>query len=84
MMFFHFVWSWLKYRWWKIAGWETLVPKRTLKHRMGECDLCPHNQEGVCGICKCLIVSKIMLASESCPRGYWPSAYIKKTDDTLR
>lgn len=77
-MFFHAIWSGIKYYWWKWVGWETLVPPKTMGHRHGECDVCPHNQDGTCGICKCLIMSKTILASESCPRGFWPAVRIKK------
>ena len=84
MMWWHFFTSWLKNKYWQFQGYEVLAPKRIMMHRMAECDACPHNQEGTCGICKCLIMSKVMLSSESCPRKFWPSVRVRKIDYTLR
>jgi len=78
MIFLHFIWSWVKMKWWALNGYEILAPRRIMEHRAAECDCCPHNIEGTCGICQCLIMSKVMLASESCPRRFWPSVRVKK------
>jgi hypothetical protein len=85
MMWFRFVCAWARIQYARLMGYEILAPARTVNQRYGECSACPHNKEGICGICKCLIAAKVSLAPESCPRGWWPAVWIakqyKKTSD---
>ena len=47
------------------------------ERRRSACDLCPHNDEGSCGLCGCPLATnsinagKIAWRSESCPVGRW-------------
>lgn len=35
------------------------------------CLSCHHKKEGVCSICGCTIVFKILLKNQSCPKDFW-------------
>lgn len=78
MIFLRFISSWIRSQYFKLMGYEILAPSKIVKHRQGECEVCPHRQEDTCGICKCLILSKTMLAAEKCPRNYWPAVFIPR------
>lgn len=78
MIFIRFFMAWWRVQYFKLMGYQILAPKKIQEHRAGECALCPHNQDGVCGVCKCLILSKTMLAAEKCPRGYWGAVYLPR------
>lgn len=78
MIFFRFFWAWARVQYFKLMGYQILAPPKIVAHRQAECDVCAHNQEGVCGQCKCLILAKTMLAAESCPRKYWNAVYLPR------
>jgi hypothetical protein len=78
--FFHFAQAWVRHRWWKFRGYKALVSDKIAAERFRECLECPHFQDGECLICGCLVQGKVMLASESCPRGWWMAVKIKKQD----
>ena len=73
----HIIWAWLKYQYWRAMGWRLTVPRKIADQRFSEgCQLCPHNEDGICLKCGCLIQAKVSLASESCPRKFWGSVKI--------
>ena len=48
-------------------GKPVLTPDKILGHRRAHCSVCEHNFHGFCNLCVCLIDSKTMISSESCP-----------------
>jgi hypothetical protein len=76
MRFIHFAEAWLKSRWWKIRGYRATVPAKIANRRFSECEACEHFEDGECLLCGCLAQAKVIMASESCPRGLWPSVKI--------
>ena len=70
-LFLRFMGAYARSVWWKLRGWEILASKQAMKEREGTCRYCPYLNEGACDICKCPIISKIVLSSEQCPRKYW-------------
>lgn len=77
-VFIRFIKAWLKVRWARWRGYETILPARMQDHRMEICEGCPHFDDGLCTVCKCLTYAKVMLATESCPKGFWKSVWLKK------
>lgn len=70
-------------------GRPVLAPMAVLTERETICDECPENTREPtpqCRACTCFIEAKVLLASESCPRGYWKrltfSRKLRKTGDT--
>lgn len=59
-----------------IAGRPVIAPEQVISDRERICGSCEENDKGVfpqCNACTCIIEAKVMLSSESCPRGYWMS-----------
>lgn len=60
-------------------GYDIFAPQAALAYRNSRCETCRDNEEGQCRLCKCLIISKTMLALEECPRHKWHRVWIKRT-----
>lgn len=56
-----------------LAGNDITVSTETLEQRRAICDACEYRDAGVCTVCTCNISAKTSLATERCPRGYWPN-----------
>jgi hypothetical protein len=56
---------------WAAQGRPVIAPERTQSLRRQTCHTCPHRVGEQCQICTCFIGVKVMLSSESCPKGYW-------------
>lgn len=76
MRFLHFAEAWLRSRWWKFRGYRVTVSSHIANRRFSECEVCPHFEDGECRVCGCLALAKVLMASEACPRGFWPSVKI--------
>lgn len=76
-MFLRFIWSFLKFNWAKIRGYDPIAPTAEVMMREGRCSRCCHYDDGQCRICKCLILSKTLLATEACPVGRWDALWRK-------
>jgi hypothetical protein len=59
-------------------GYEVLTPKAQLAYRDSRCAGCCFNEEGQCSMCKCLTLSKTVMALEECPIGLWHRVWIKR------
>jgi hypothetical protein len=69
--------------WWaKRRGYEIFTPKSALAFRDHECAICDFNEDGQCGVCKCLTISKTLLALEECPMGKWHRVWVKRKSKT--
>jgi len=71
LKFFRFVGSFFRSQWWRIRGYEILATTETQEERFSTCMVCPHQKEGACSVCGCLLYAKIMLNPEECPKKYW-------------
>lgn len=63
--------AWLRRGYWRLRGWETLVPPDVQDARLAICALCEHNRDGTCALCGCPVEAKTAWASEESPAGYW-------------
>ena len=54
-----------------LAGDQILVDSDTKHKRLDICKTCTHNVGNQCQVCECLIRAKIMLTTETCPKGKW-------------
>ena len=39
--------------------------------RLGICESCPYYTKGQCEKCTCYVAVKVLLATETCPKGFW-------------
>lgn len=78
MIFFHFFMSWLVSKWAKLRGFETLTSLDELDDRFRTCATCEFFENGFCNVCKCLVMSKIMLTTEECPKKKWQRVWRKR------
>lgn len=77
-MAWKFIRSMLRHKWAIWRGYEIFAPPAAQAFRNHKCDLCPYNVEAQCQRCKCLIISKTMLALEECPIGLWHRVWIRR------
>jgi hypothetical protein len=77
-MVFKFVRSMARHQWAKWRGYEVLAPFGVQKWRNRKCDVCPFNEEGQCAKCKCLVLSKVVMALEHCPVRQWNAVWIRR------
>jgi len=56
-----------------LRGDDLNVEPETLAYRNGVCDACTYRSEGTCIECTCVLAVKNRMATERCPRGYWPN-----------
>lgn len=62
---------------WASSGFAN-TPKSEFERRLAICRNCPeskHSEESVCSTCSCKIKSKAELSTESCPLGFWTTAF---------
>lgn len=52
---------------WFCRGRPIITPEKIRLEREEKCRLCEHREADQCGLCTCLIFSKVMLSSEQCP-----------------
>lgn len=57
---------------WRAKGYP-ITESAVYAARTGKCKACPgqHYAWFQCRLCKCVVYSKAMLATETCPAGYW-------------
>ena len=55
---------------WAKSGFKT-ASKPAHAQRYATCVTCPHMVAHFCEKCKCLVLAKTKLATESCPLGKW-------------
>ena len=55
---------------WQKAGLP-LVNGEPYKDRLAQCKSCAEYARFQCRLCRCLVVTKAKLATETCPRGRW-------------
>ena len=48
-----------------------IAPESAQIGRQNRCLVCPHYENGQCQVCTCYVPMKIILATESCPKGQW-------------
>jgi len=70
------------HQWAKWRGYEIFTPPGPLQYRDQQCHLCEENEEGQCRICKCLTLSKTLMALEDCPQGFWHRVWLKSGRDS--
>lgn len=59
---------------WSVIRRRKMLASPELKlARRGICAVCPHNVNGQCQLCECLIVSKSLFLFERCPDNRWPN-----------
>lgn len=73
-----FVRSMVRHQLAKWCGYEVIAPLGVLTWRNRKCEKCRFNEEGQCVKCKCLVLSKTMMALERCPIRLWNPVWIKK------
>jgi hypothetical protein len=83
MMWWNFVKAFLRYQYAAMAGYKLIASPEAMARRSQLCETCDFYTEGTCARCGCLIVSKVLLNTEKCPVGRWPSLWIKRTDKPL-
>ena len=49
------------------AGLSVVAPEEVREQRASICRFCPHNEDGQCMRCLCIIDMKVMLSGEQCP-----------------
>jgi hypothetical protein len=76
--FFRFAWEFLKIQWAKLLGYEMIAPSGVIEHRWGTCKRCSDFDGTQCLRCSCLVEAKVMLATSKCPKGLWPSIWLRK------
>lgn len=59
-------------------GYDIFTPRAALEYRDAQCAPCKYNAEGQCELCKCLTISKTILALEECPDHRWHRVWVKK------
>lgn len=77
-MVWKFVLAMLRHQTAKWRGYEVFTPRSMLEYRDRVCAVCEENEEGQCRVCKCLVISKTILAQEECPRHKWSRVWVKK------
>jgi len=83
MLFWAFAMAFFRSCWWKLRGYEILASRKTIWDRTQVCNVCPDRDEDACGVCKCLILSKVALCTEQCPRKYWLREKVARQSDTF-
>jgi hypothetical protein len=77
-MAWHFGVSMARHWWAKRRGYQIFTPAGPQAYRDSQCGVCAWNNDGQCEKCKCLILSKTMMALEECPEGKWHRVWAKK------
>lgn len=77
-MVWKFVRAMVRHQWAKWRGYMVLAPGGIEAFRATQCSRCEHNDEGQCKLCKCLVISKTVMALERCPVGKWSPVWIKR------
>ncbi len=67
-----------RHQWAKWQGYEVLAPVGIHAWRDRQCQSCEFNNEGQCMKCKCLVLSKTVMALEKCPVRKWNPVWIKR------
>jgi len=70
--------SMVRHQFAKWRGYEIFTPAAPLAYRDAQCAACPDNDDGQCRICRCLTISKTLMALEECPKGLWHRVWIKR------
>lgn len=73
-----FVRSMLRHQWARWRGYEVIAPYGIQVWRNRKCDKCKFNFEGQCLKCKCLVLSKTMMALERCPIRLWNPVWVRR------
>lgn len=73
-----FICAMARHQWAHWKGWEVFASDSVQDARSVVCGHCRFNEDGQCSVCKCLILSKTIMALEKCPRGYWPRVWVRK------
>lgn len=68
---FRFLFAMLRTFWYKARGYEIVADEETVQVRLDTCHACPYNDDGQCVKCGCLILAKVFLNPEECPKHYW-------------
>jgi hypothetical protein len=77
-MAWHFLVSMVRHWWAKKRGYAIFTPAAAQAYRDQQCAGCSRNEEGQCLECKCLVLSKTMMALEECPIGKWHRVWIRR------
>lgn len=75
-----FFFSMVRHQFAKWQGYEVFTPKAALGYRTRRCNKCGSNEDGQCMECKCLVISKTVMALEACPLGRWSRVWVKRGD----
>jgi hypothetical protein len=67
-----------RHQWAKWHGFEILASTGTQSDRFEICAPCDYNDEGQCLKCRCLIISKTVMALEKCPLGLWGRVWVRR------
>lgn len=78
MLFLTFVKAFFLNQYAKWYGYDPIAPAHVITGRGRMCEGCDFAKEGVCGKCGCLIMAKVMLATEKCPVGKWKRVWLPK------
>lgn len=73
-----FLRSMARHQWAKWRGYYVIAPGGIRAWRETTCNKCPFNDCGQCSKCSCLVISKTMMALESCPIRLWRPVWIKR------
>ena len=79
-----FIRSMARHQWAKWCGYLVIAPPGVQDWRTRKCDRCQFNEEGQCQKCKCLVISKIVMALERCPIRQWNPVWIRRKARTER
>ena len=78
MTFFRFFVAWATTKWAKWRGYAILASPDEQNRRWQVCTGCPEFKDQTCGACGCLVMAKIMLNTEKCPKNYWPRRWERR------
>lgn len=81
-MIWKFITAMFRFKWAQWRGFETIAPAKVQEYREAWCFDCGYNNQGQCELCKCLILSKVMVATEQCPKKFWRAVWQKKPQVT--
>lgn len=78
MEFCHFFTSWVRVKYAAWAGYEIIASSAVQTARDAWCNRCRWHREGICTVCGCLKMSKIMLNTEKCPKNFWHRVWARR------
>lgn len=77
-MAWKFFMSMMRHQFAQWRGYDVFTPPAALSYRTSKCSTCKFNDEEQCSLCKCLVLSKTLLALEECPDGRWHRVWTRR------